>query len=485
MSNYLAIATVTAVFSQKIQAALNKVQSLSAAPQVINRKPEKPDGQMVGVNLYLYDVEFNNSLRNNDLATRRADGSLIQQPQVPLNLKYHISFYGQETTLETQRMMGAVIVELHAQPFITPDEIEQYIKTVGPDNLLAASDLQKQNARIKIEPVLLSMEDVTKMWSSFFQLPHQHSLNYEISVILMESDFPIEKPLPAREVEVSAMATGIPEIEDIEPSWLAFDAGETLVSIISKNLDGSVRIYFEEADIYVSPQTITASRLTFKVPDEARPGANTLRLVKSVMVEGERKSLRSEPGLLIVQPMISKLEITRDMDLFGEGERLLSMEVQPFPHAEQQLNVWLNNRNPNEQHYQLDQPLWLQIDWSKPDIETEDLSSLRSILETYGVLVSEQVRLVNIMPTSKWLLDDQTHYLTLQKQPNGQILCCYGFRHIPSMKALAFKAESAKPGDYMVRAQVDKLKYAQSPLSRDEDISSRTYGYYIGPGVTI
>lgn len=202
MSNHLAIATATAVFSQKIQTALAQVENLTAAPQVVHRRPERYDGQMVGVNLYLYAVEFNSTLRNDELATRRPDGSLIQQPKVPLNLKYHLSFYGQEASLETQRMMGATIIQLHAEPYITPREIQQYLTTVGDDHLLAKSDLFRQNARIKIEPIQLSMEDITKMWSSFFQLPHQHSLNYEISVIMMEGDLPLTQARPVADVVI-------------------------------------------------------------------------------------------------------------------------------------------------------------------------------------------------------------------------------------------------------------------------------------------
>ena len=201
MSNYLAIATTTAVLSQKIYKALNKVENLSAAPVISNKRPEKQDGQMVGAYLYLYQVEHNNNLRNNDLATRNFNGALIQQPQVALNLKYHISFYGRESTLEAQRMMGSTIIDLHSEPFITPNEIKGYLDAAGPYSFLAGSKLFEQHAAIKIEPVILSLEDISKMWTTFFQTPHEHSLNYEVSVILIEGDYNIEKALPVSEVK--------------------------------------------------------------------------------------------------------------------------------------------------------------------------------------------------------------------------------------------------------------------------------------------
>ncbi len=193
MSNYLAIATTTAVFAQKVHESLNKVSHISAAPNVYTKRPEKQDNQIVGAYVYLYKVEHNNSLRNNDLATRASDGTLIRQPQVALDLDYHITFYGRESTLEAQRLMGAVITDLHAFPLLTPNEIKRFIEAQGSQSYLADSNLYEQNATIKIAPVQLSIEDISRMWTVFFQMPHEHSLNYRVSVLLMESDLPLDE----------------------------------------------------------------------------------------------------------------------------------------------------------------------------------------------------------------------------------------------------------------------------------------------------
>ncbi|NQZ12327.1 MAG: DUF4255 domain-containing protein [Algicola sp.] len=193
MSNYLAIATTTAIFAQKINESLNRVANISAAPNVVTKRPDKPDSQMVGAYVYLYKVEHNHNLRNNDLATRATDGTLIKQPQVALDLDYHVTFYGRESTLEAQRLMGAVITDLHANPTITRVEIENFLEAQGEQSYLAESNLYEQRAAINIMPVQLSVEDISKMWSVFFQMPHEQSLNYRISVILMESDLPLNK----------------------------------------------------------------------------------------------------------------------------------------------------------------------------------------------------------------------------------------------------------------------------------------------------
>jgi len=202
MSNYLAIATATAVFAQKINESLNRVTHISAAPNVFTKRPEKQDSQMVGAYVYLYKVEHNQHFRNNDLATRSADGTLIRQPQVALDLDYHITFYGRETTLEAQRLMGAVITDLHANPLITPLEIKQFLDAQGDQSYLADSNLYQQQASIKIEPVQLSIEDISRMWTVFFQMPHEQSLNYRISVVFMESELPIGKVSQVKDVNL-------------------------------------------------------------------------------------------------------------------------------------------------------------------------------------------------------------------------------------------------------------------------------------------
>ena len=43
----------------------------------------------------------------------------MKRPTAALNLHYLVAFYGDENTLETQRMLAAVARELHTQPGLT------------------------------------------------------------------------------------------------------------------------------------------------------------------------------------------------------------------------------------------------------------------------------------------------------------------------------------------------------------------------------
>jgi hypothetical protein len=79
MSNYLAPATVTAVLKRMLDEALaapvpGAVQNAS----VTTTRPENGNGNAdkKGINLYLYQVTPNAGLQNEELPTRRGNGSI-------------------------------------------------------------------------------------------------------------------------------------------------------------------------------------------------------------------------------------------------------------------------------------------------------------------------------------------------------------------------------------------------------------------------
>ena len=80
MSNFLAIATVTATLSQVLQVAVGADVPGAAMTTV---RPDSTGSGLptTGVNLYLYQVTPCGTFRNADLPTRSADGHLMQRPQ--------------------------------------------------------------------------------------------------------------------------------------------------------------------------------------------------------------------------------------------------------------------------------------------------------------------------------------------------------------------------------------------------------------------
>jgi hypothetical protein len=199
MSNYLAIATVTAVLRDILQEAAN-----AAVPgaTVTTRRPEAANdsGQNKPVvNIFLYRVTPNAAWRNIDIEIRHpgpgkpgdsAKGWTEKRSQIPLNLDYLFSFYGNELELEPQRLLGSVVSAVHAHPRLSPQAIQD---TVGRAPHLRDSTLDLQVAQteyVKLTPISLSLEELSKLWSVFFQVPYALSVAYEAAAVLIETGEP-------------------------------------------------------------------------------------------------------------------------------------------------------------------------------------------------------------------------------------------------------------------------------------------------------
>ncbi len=193
MSNFLAIATVTAALKRLLQGAASEAVS---GAMVRTGRPEAPsNGGAVapGIDLYLYQVTPNAALRNDDLPTRRGDGTLVQRPKVALALHYLLTFRGDETALEPQRLLGNAARALHASPVITQNLIGLAVADFG---FLATSDLADAFELVKVTPLSLALEELSKLWSVFFQIPYNLSVAYQATVVVIEGVEAPQQALP-------------------------------------------------------------------------------------------------------------------------------------------------------------------------------------------------------------------------------------------------------------------------------------------------
>ncbi len=187
MSNDLAIATVTATLKRLLEDAVTGHIRGTAITVTIGQPDQKDTTQENHgkVNIFLYQVTANPGWRNADLPTRRSDGSLSQRPQLALDLHYMLSFYGDKTTLVSERLMGIVMKTLHAKPILTQAMIRATVESLS---YLDGSTLATQPELVKFTPVSLSLEELSKIWSIFFQTQYVLSVAYQSSVVLIETD---------------------------------------------------------------------------------------------------------------------------------------------------------------------------------------------------------------------------------------------------------------------------------------------------------
>lgn len=223
MSNALAIATVTQTLINRVTAALGG--SLVNGAQVTALRPD--DAALQGpetsprVNVFLYQVTPNIAFRNADLPTRRADGTLIQRPQLALDLHYLLTFYGNDTNLEHQRLLGAVARYLHAYPVLSRTDIEAV--EVMPDStnnnvLYLDSKLSQQSELVKFTPVSFSLDDMSKFWGAFPTVDFVLSAVYLASVVLIQTDdVPPGPALPVLRRHVYAIPFNLSTITAVSP----------------------------------------------------------------------------------------------------------------------------------------------------------------------------------------------------------------------------------------------------------------------------
>lgn len=285
MSNHQAIATVTAALRRNLQAAID-VDVPGA--KVGTGRPEGAENgtPQAGVNLFLYQVAPNAAWRNADLPTRRADGALQKRVQTALDLHYLLSFHGDELNLEAQLLLGSVVRRLHAQPVLTRKMIQDTL--ADPlFGFLAGSDLAESVESVKFSPVPLSLEDLSKLWSVFFQTPYALSLAYQGTVVLIEGEAEPSAALPVRARNVYALPFRQPTVERI----LSRTGGDAPVVadqpiharyrlvLVGGQLRGEVtRVRVDGTE--VEPEEVEDERVVVPLPADLRPGVHRVQVVQ-------------------------------------------------------------------------------------------------------------------------------------------------------------------------------------------------------------
>jgi hypothetical protein len=315
MSNHLAIATVTAALRQVINDAVTPIVSGAHVTHV------RPGGEpeltpKTGVNVFLYGVTPNPAWRNNDLPTRRPDGQVVQRPAAALDLHYLISFYGDDNELETQRMLGAVVRELHARATLPRQALRD---VTGELSWLAGSDVSEASEAVRFTPVLLNLEELSKLWSVLFQTPYALSAAYQASVLLIETEEPGMSPLPVRTRNVYAIPLSFAEIQGVENAdgrALPVTYASTL-RILGRGLAGDVtRVRLGTGGLEAAPAAVTGQQVLLPLRlfpvDRLRAGVQGVQIVHQRSMGTPSVPHRGDESN--VAPFVLRPVIRRDAD---------------------------------------------------------------------------------------------------------------------------------------------------------------------------
>jgi hypothetical protein len=425
MSNFLAVATVTATLCQLLtEAAEQAVAGTSATP---GRPRDTVNGTSdPGINVYLYQAVPNAAWRNADLPTRRGGGALVRYPQTALDLHYVLSFYGNESQTEPQRLLGSAVSLLHARPALSPGQISAAVEAVtGGDtaHYLAASDLAGQVETIKFTPLPLSLEELSKLWSVLFQAPYALSVTYRASVVLIEAEGTPQRALPVREPLIYSMPFRQPLIEEVlsgEGADRPITAGGTL-AIRGRRLRGEVtQVRVAEALVTPASEDVLEKEISLPLTSPPFPAG----------------SLRSGvQGVQVVHPVM--------------------MGIPPAPHR---------GIESNAAAFVL-----------RPVVTDVDAPDATAVTVTLNPAAGKTQRVVLLLNEADPPPDRMARAYSFKAPRDNGIEA----EDVDETTSITFPVSGVEPGDYLVRVQVDG---AESPLETAPDPANPVY---VGPTVTI
>ena len=360
MSNYLAIATVTATLSQLIYAAVSNDVNGATVTTVRPDEAANESGQ-TKVNVYLYQITPNAALRNDDLPTRRADGTLAQRPKVALDLSYLLTFYGDEPTLIPQRLLGSTVRTLHSEPVLTRERILAVTNPPPPSNpypFLSTSTLANDVELVKFTPIPLSLEELSKLWSVFLQTSYTLSVPYLATVVVIESEQTPVQAMPVEKRKLYVQPFARPTISQVilagtpvtDPqSGQPIVSGST-ISILGTSLQGDITIVrIGGEDIAPTPQNISNTQINVTLPADLSAGVQSALVIKQVLM-GEpavsHMGFASNVMPFILSPTITQFQkqhIQVNNNGLVSGD--IQVQVNPVIGTKQQVSLLLINQN--------------------------------------------------------------------------------------------------------------------------------------------
>lgn len=190
MSNHLAVATVTEALREFI------ARNLTDLPLAVNVSAQRPPTENPAdptITVFCYSVNPDPQLRNVDAPTRASDGTLIKLPRAALDLSYLISFYGDESQLVPQRMLGCVVRALYVQSTLSHDDI----LAAQAQPFLAGSDLGASPQRVRFTPTHQDIDELYRLWTMMTGTQMALSLTYQATLVFIDGT---ETPAAGQEV---------------------------------------------------------------------------------------------------------------------------------------------------------------------------------------------------------------------------------------------------------------------------------------------
>lgn len=285
MSSPLAIASVTAVLRDLLNNGFidhNIVGALGSNVTVTTVPPDTipldSTNAQTQLNLFLHQVTPNLGWRNVGFPSRDARGDRLTNPPLALDLHYLLTSYG-AAELHSEILLGYAMHLMHENPVLDRQAIRIALAGSTVDNsilppafqALSAADLADQVEQIKITPVTMNSEEMSKLWSAM-QAHYRPTAAYALSVVLIEAEEPTRSALPVLTRGPRDLITGLesgitvtaglippyPGLSNVVPpnQQLAAVLGNT-ITLHGQHLNGTNLEALFEHPLIDSPITVT------------------------------------------------------------------------------------------------------------------------------------------------------------------------------------------------------------------------------------
>jgi hypothetical protein len=371
MSNPLSIATVTEAFRSLLDEAAAQSGVSGAIATRVRPTPLTNMGQpgglpASGVNVYLYEIAPNAATRNADNPSRRSDGSVIRPSRSAYELSYLLTFYGNENDFEPQMVLGSVLRGLHTEPLLSAERVKAAGDTLKATYPALSPDLVTEVETVKLYLLPLGLEELSKLWSVFFQIPYSLSLACQASVVFVDGKEAARPSLPVRSRNVYVRTFRNPSIEavlsqkDLTKPILSGQPvvlGDYLV-LSGRQLKGDVTLVRLDG-IEVPPYDASDTQVRFQLAappfavDALRAGVHSVQVVQHIPMgtpAADHQGFDSNAAAFLLRPSItvSSTPVTTsvDLNLVTWYETDLTVHFTPKVGLDQHVLLLLNEYNP-------------------------------------------------------------------------------------------------------------------------------------------
>jgi len=374
MSNFMAIAAVTNtlrhLLEQRLQSNGSGNVTVTTKPPDKARDNNNNSGNGNQVNLFLYQTKENAAWRNMEIPSQAKPGE-TGYPPLALNLYYLLTTYAQNDDYPdpiSHRLLGESMSVFHDHPILLPEDI----KVALPSLDLEKYDLYNQIERVRITPQELTLDELSKLWTTF-QTQYRITAAYEVAVVLIESTRSTKVPTPVlkrgtADQGVETQASLIPPyptltaisftaLEEVKQGLTpnqaellkqpAAQQGERL-TLSGYNLDkGNIRVLFnhpflEQPNLITQFEAETATEIKLTLPDQPNQWLSglytvTVEVTLNAGTLNERIAVTNGLPLPIAPTLVGNITAARDV----ANPDAVILTVQCKPQVSQQQRIAL------------------------------------------------------------------------------------------------------------------------------------------------